>query len=98
MQILLAILGSGALASIISGIFTLIANKQKKESGIESGVRILLYDRIKHLGIKYIERDYITNEEYEDLILMHKVYHNELHGNGFLDDIMEQVKRLPRHY
>lgn len=96
-QIILAILGSSALASLISGIISLIANRKKQETGVEAGVRILLYDRIKHLGIKYITRGYITHDEYEDLELMHNVYHNSLNGNGFLDNIMEQVNRLPRH-
>ena len=33
-------------------------------------------------------------EELEDLIDMHKVYHGPLRGNGFLDDLMEQVRHL----
>ena len=97
MEIVLAILGSSALASLISGVISLIANRKKQETGVEAGVRILLYDRIKHLGIKYIERGYITHDEYEDLGRMHDVYHNDLNGNGFLDNIMEQVNELPRH-
>jgi hypothetical protein len=97
MEIVLAILGSSALASLISGVISLIANRKKQETGVEAGVRILLYDRIKHLGIKYIERGYITHDEYEDLGRMHNVYHNALNGNGFLDNIMEQVNELPRH-
>lgn len=96
-QIFLAILGSSALASLISGVIGLIANRKKQETGVEAGVRILLYDRIKHLGIKHIEKGYITHDEYEDLGRMHAVYHNALNGNGFLDNIMEQVNELPRH-
>lgn len=97
MEIVLAILGSSALASLISGVISLIANRKKQETGVEAGVRILLYDRIKYLGIKYIERGYITHDEYEDLGRMHDVYHSALNGNGFLDNIMEQVNELPRH-
>ena len=93
MEIVLAILGSSALAAIISGVFGLIGNRQQKESGVEAGVRILLYERIKFLGTRYVEKKYVSN----DLIKMHQVYHNALKGNGFLDDIMEQVKKLPRH-
>lgn len=98
MEIVLAILGSGALASVVSGIFSLINNRHKKETGISSGVRILLYDRIKYLCIHYIECGYITTEEYEDLLNMHAVYHNDLNGNGFLDDFINQVRNLPRHH
>lgn len=59
--------------------------------------RTLLYDRIKHIGKAHIEKGYITVEELEDLTLMHSVYHDKdkLNGNGFLDGIMDQVRRLP---
>ncbi len=59
--------------------------------------RTLLYDRIKHLAKSYILRGWITVEEYEDLKNMHSVYHNALAGNGFLDNIMDDVDRLEKH-
>lgn len=59
--------------------------------------RTSYYDRIKHLAKSYIKRAWITVEEYEDLKQMHRVYHNELKGNGFLDDIMEEVNKLEKH-
>ena len=37
----------------------------------------------------------MTTEELEDLIAMHRVYHETLRGNGFLDALMEKVKALP---
>lgn len=58
--------------------------------------RAILYDRIKHLAKSYIKRGYITVEEYEDLKRMHKVYHDELKGNGFLDALMEEVDKLEK--
>lgn len=96
MEVVLAILGSSAVASLVSGVFSIWNSRQKKENGVEEGVRILLYDRIKHLGISYTERGYVTSDEYEDLVKMHAVYHNSLNGNGFLDDIMNQVRNLQR--
>lgn len=98
MDILLAVLGSSAMASLVSGIFNLITTKKAKDDSLEAGVRILLYDRIKHLSTKYIEQKYVTADALEDLVKMHNVYHNALKGNGFLDDIMAQVKKLPIHY
>lgn len=56
--------------------------------------RTILYDRIKHLAKSYIKRGWITVEEYEDLKRMHKVYHDDLGGNGFLDEIMKEVSKL----
>ena len=58
--------------------------------------RTILYDRIKHLAKAYIKRDWISVEEYEDLKRMHKVYHDDLGGNGFLDSIMAAVDKLEK--
>ena len=96
MEVLLAVIGSSAMASVISGIFGLIKDRKSKDDGLEAGVQILLYDRIKHLCLKHCEAGYISSGDYEDLIKMHQVYHNNLHGNGFLDSEMASVDRLPR--
>lgn len=58
--------------------------------------RMILYDRIKHLAKSYIKRGHITVEEYEDLKRMHEVYHDDLQGNGFLDNIMTEVNKLEK--
>ena len=97
MEVLLAVIGSSAMASIISGIFSLIKDRKSKDDGLEAGVRILLYDRIKHLCLKYCEVGHISSDDYEDLVKMHQVYHSNLHGNGFLDSEMTSVGMLPRH-
>lgn len=89
--IIVAVLSSSAFAAIINGIISLIRSK----TGVTAGVRMLMYDRIKHLGKGYIERGYITSEELEDIVSMHECYHNDLKGNGFLDSIMVAVKALP---
>ena len=97
MEVLLAVIGSSAMASVISGIFSLIKDRKSKDDGLEAGVRILLYDRIKHLCLKHCEVGHISADAYEDLVKMHQVYHNNLHGNGFLDSEMTNVGKLPRH-
>ena len=58
-------------------------------------MRMLMYDRIKHLGNAYIDRGSITSDELADLIAMHGVYHDVLAGNGFLNALMDKVKALP---
>ena len=95
MEILLAIIGSGALSSIIAGIFSLIQNRKNKKDGVSKGVRQLLYDRIKYLGRCYISDGTISAEDLEDLMQIHGIYHTDLGGNGYLDSLMEQVKHLP---
>lgn len=92
-QIVLAIISSNALSALISGGIALFSQRRKKKDSNTAGLRILLYDRIKHLAKSYISRGWITTEELEDLMEMHKVYH-DLGGNGYLDALMDQVHRL----
>lgn len=73
-----------------------IAALQQTVNALIVADRTILYDRIKHLAKTYIRRGWISVEEYEDLKRMHKVYHDDLHGNGFLDSIMENVDRLDK--
>ena len=95
--IIIAIISSGALSTLISALFNMWQTRRKKQDGVRDGIKILLYDRIKHLGKKYIERGYVTAEELEDLTTMHSIYHDPewLNGNGFLDALMNNVSKLP---
>lgn len=105
-MVVTAICSGGAVAALVSGIFSVVmwklqqkaqiqAQKTSKEDDIAKGIRMLLYDRIKHLGNSYIHKGYVTSEELEDMTAMHQIYHNNLNGNGFLDDLMSRVKNLP---
>ncbi len=93
--IIVAIISSGALSTLISGIFSIWRSRKEREDGVVAGVRMLLYDRVKFLGKKYLEKNQVTIEELEDLVEMHRIYHS-LGGNGFLDSIMDSVKHLPK--
>ncbi len=94
MEIIIAIIGSGALSAIISGLFGLAQTKKAKKNGVTAGVQQLLYDRIKFLCKAHLERGYIATNDLDDLERMHKIYHDDLDGNGFLDDLMAAVRRL----
>ena len=87
---------AGIILSMVLGYMIAQRKDAKKvDDGVMAGVRVLLYDRIKHLGKKYISRGNITLEEMEDLHTMHKIYHEDLVGNGFLDSLMKTVDSLP---
>lgn len=95
MEIIIAIIGSGALSAVISGAFALIQTRKAKKDGVSAGVQQLLYDRIKYLCKSHLERGYIATNDLDDLERMHKIYHDDLEGNGFLSDLMAAVRRLP---
>lgn len=70
---------------------------QKKMESKDAKTRMLIglaHDRIIQLGMEYINRGYITNDEYENLIdYLYKPY-EEMGGNGTAKRIIEEVKKL----
>ncbi len=57
-------------------------------------LKYILYDRIRYLGQKYIADGEIDFEDRRILNGMHAAYHNGLHGNGDLDNLMRDVNAL----
>ena len=54
----------------------------------------LAHDRIISLGLSYIERGYITSDEYENLVdYLYKPY-EAMGGNGTAKKIVDEVKKL----
>ena len=105
-ELVMAILGGGAAAAAISGAVQILmwkmnhkSQKEDKESKFEKHIKnavcVILYDRIKYLGRHHIGNGCISAEDLEDLMHMHQVYHDDLNGNGFLNNLMTQVKALP---
>lgn len=68
---------------------------RKTLDNLTIAMRTQLYLSIKRDGKSYLQRGSISAEELEDLVNAHKVYHDVLKGNGFLDSLMEKVKQLP---
>ena len=93
-EILIAILGSGLLSTLITNLFSTHKDKTNKNTGITKALRALLYDKIKYLCKKHIANGFITFEDYEDLVALHKIYHDDLCGNGYLDNLMQQTGNL----
>lgn len=96
-DIIIAIIGSGALTALITNAFNIYRDRRSHENGIAEGVQLLLYDRIKYLAKHYITAGAITPDDLEDLSRMWTCYHDPegLNGNGYLDSLMAAVKRLP---
>jgi len=93
-ELLIAVLGSSTLSTAITCIFTAVSNRRKKKDGTRKGVQQLMYNEIKTLCKQHIARGYITSNDLEDLERMHKIYHDDLDGNGYLDDLMSKVRKL----
>lgn len=78
-----------------SGLWAYI---MKKSESKDAKTRMLIglgHDRIVALGMGYIERGYITHDEYENLNDYLFVPYKEMGGNGSAERIMNEVKKLP---
>lgn len=92
--IVIAILGSSLLSTIINQICNFIQRRADEKSGVKQALRLVLKDRLRQLCVHYIQQGWIYEDELEDIITMHKCYHDELNGNGYLDTMMSKVKAL----
>lgn len=91
-KIILTIFGS-VLAS--SGLWTFLAKRAERKD-IKTEMLIGLgHDRIVYLGINYIERGYITQDEYENLNDYLYDPYLKMGGNGSAKRIMDEVNKLP---
>lgn len=102
---LIAAVGGTAVAELIRQLGSLITRfvdrktgkkdeTQKRFDTLELGLRTILEDRIDYLGRCYIKNGEIKQSDKSRLKAMHKVYHDDLHGNGNLDDLMEDVEEV----
>lgn len=92
LQILLTIFTS-VLAS--SGLWAFLGSRIDRSSAEKEMLVGLGHDRIMFLGIKYIERGWITQDEYENLRTYLYEPYSKLGGNGSAHRIMTEVDKLP---
>lgn len=91
-QIIITIIGS-VVAS--SGFWAYLQKRYEKKD-VKSRLLIgLAHDRIIYLGISYIERGFITKDEYENLHDYLYAPYLEMGGNGSAQRIMNEVGKLP---
>lgn len=78
-----------------SGFWAYIQKRTEKNDVRTQMLIGLGHDRIISLGMQYIERGYITQDEYENLYdYLYKPY-EAMGGNGSAKQVMEHVKKLP---
>ena len=74
--------------------------QEKEEEKNSASNRMLLglgHDRITYLCSKYIERGWISNDEYEDLMKYLYEPYKDMGGNGTAERLINEVKKLPIH-
>lgn len=80
-----------------SGLWAVIARRADKGDAQRKMLVGLAHDRIVHLGMVYVDRGYITQDEYENLNDYLYAPYEKIGGNGSAKRVMEEVRRLPMH-
>lgn len=78
-----------------SGFWAFIMKRLDKKSSETKLLLGLACDRIVHLGMTYIDRGWITKDEYETLHDYLWLPYKECGGNGTAARVMAAVDRLP---
>lgn len=88
LPIVLAMLASNGLWALIG--------KRRNKNDVERNMLVgLAHDRIIHLGMVYVTRGYITQDEYENLNDYLYQPYEKMGGNGSAKRVMEEVRKLP---
>lgn len=94
MEIITAVLTIIGSVIASSGFWAYIQRKNDKKDVKTEMLIGLGHDRIMYLGMSYIERGYITKDEYENLVdYLWKPY-SKLGGNGSAERIIKEVMKL----
>ena len=78
-----------------SGFWTYIHSRTGKLSAANQLLLGLAHERIVHVGAKYVQRGWITYDEYEDFMVYLYDPYAKLGGNGLAEKVIEDVKKLP---
>lgn len=91
-----ALTGSGVCGIVIACLQRKWAKEDKHDERVDALVtanKVLMIDKVRHLGKTYIEAGEIHLEDKENLKEMYDAY-KRLGGNGHLDMVMSEVNHL----
>ena len=80
-----------------SGLWALLGSRWDRHSAQKDMLIGLGHDRIMYLGMRYIDRGWITEDEYENLNSYLYEPYKKLGGNGSAFRVMQEVNKLPIH-
>ena len=81
-----------------SGFWAWITSRRDKKDAKTKMILGLGHDRIVSLAMEYVERGWISQDEYEDLNKYLYLPYREMGGNGTAERLMTEVKKLPIHH
>lgn len=77
-----------------SGLWAFLGNRLDRSTAEKEMLVEIGHINIVYFGMKYIERGWVTQDEYDSLCDLYKPY-KRLGGNGSGSKIMAEVEKLP---
>ncbi len=100
LNLIIGLLGAGIGSGIMVIVQMVIQRKwqledrsSEKMDAQTTALKVIMIDRVRHLGREYIQQGYITLEDKETLKEMYDSY-KALGGNGHLLMLMTEVNKL----
>ena len=93
-EVLIAIISSGAVVTVLNFVIGILKDLFDRRNGLRAAMRILLDEKLCHLGEKYLEQGHITQEQLKVVTKMHQSYRS-LGGNGYHKTLMKKIENLP---
>lgn len=81
-----------------NGLWAFLQTKNDKKDAKTKMILGLGHDRIIDLCMHYIERGWVSNDEYEDLNKYLYTPYIDMGGNGTAKKLMAEVQKLPVHH
>ena len=81
-----------------SGFWAYLQNRREKKDAKTKMLLGLGHDRLVYLCMKYIERGWVSSDEYEDLNKYLYGPYVDMGGNGTVKKLMGEVQKLPIHH
>lgn len=78
-----------------SGLWALVGKRIDRNDAKTELLIGIAHDRIMFLGMSYLNRGYITKDEYENLYEYLYNPYKKAGGNGSAEHMMKQVDKLP---
>lgn len=92
LQIVITILTTTLMSS---GFWAFVMKRNENKNARNRLLMGLAQDRILYLGLKYIDRGWISQDEYENLHEYLYCPYQEMGGNGSAERIMKMINNLP---
>lgn len=93
-EIIVAIIGSGALSTLISLLVGRRNEKKDEARTVEDALQCLCLGEIRRSGEKHIARGQIAPDDYQEFVDLYDVY-KRLGGNGYAERIKDAIDELP---